>query len=189
MLGLALLDVSETHGTVTVWLISRISKALAGHTNAVVMDAENLDWRRVDGMLADRYVFLTKRTETAEGQIRDLDLLPCDGIAFAGEVESTQRKLAEIFEQYRERSGNHDLADPSWFMVPPSEDAGGLLERPPNEVALDASDFIRKTWTAWLTTERERVKRSYMPPFETPFRELPDVFTTVNRLQPIKVCR
>jgi hypothetical protein len=189
MLGLALLDVSETHGTVTVWLTSRTGAAVAGHTNAVVFEAAGLDWRRVDGMLADRYVFLTKRSEAVEGPIQDLDLLPCDALAFAHEVEDMQQKLSEIFGQYREQPGKQDLADPSWFTVPPPEDAGGHLEGLPNEVALAAADFIRKTWTAWLTTERERHRRPYMPPRDALVRELPDMFKTVNRVQPFKIYR
>ena len=189
MLGLALLDVSEAHGTVTVWLTSRIGTAVAGHTNAVVFDAAGLDWLRVEGMLADRYVFLTKRTEAAEGPIRSLGLDACDAVGFANEVEETQQKLFEIFEQYRKQPGKQDLVEPSWSMVPPPKDAGGHLEGLPNEVALAAADFTRKTWTAWLSTERERVKRSYMPPQDSSFRELPDVFKAVNAVQPIKVYR
>ena len=189
MLGLAVLDVSKTHGTVTVWLTSGISTGTAGHTNAVVFDALGLNWRRVDGMLADRYVFLTKRTDAAGRPIRDLGVHPGNGVHFADEVEATQQHLSDIFEQYREQPGKQNLIDPSWFMVPPREDAGGPLEGPPSEVTLAAADFIRKTWTAWLSTERERVKHPYMPPPDTPFRQLPDVFKEVNRVQPIKIYR
>lgn len=189
MRGLAVLDVSEAHGTVTIWLTSRIGAAVTGHTNAVVFDAAGLDWLRVEGMLADRYVFLTKRTEAAEGPIRDLDLLPCDAVCFANEVEDTQQVLTEIFEQYREQPGKQDLAEPAWSTVPAPKDAGGLLDGRPNEVALAAADHIRQTWTAWLSTERERVRRPYMPPRDTPVRELPDAFKAVNRLQSIRIHR
>jgi hypothetical protein len=189
MLGLALLDVSQTHGTVTVWLTSRIGATVAGHTNAVAFDADGLDWRRVDGILADRYVFLTKRSQSVETPLQDLDLFPCDAVAFANEVEDAQKKLFEVFQQHREQPGRQDLVEPPWFVVPPSMDAGGHLEGLPTEVALAAADFIRKTWTAWLSTERERVKRPYMPPRGAPFRELPDVFKTVYTVQPIKIHR
>jgi hypothetical protein len=186
MLGLALLDVSEAQGSVTVWLTSHTGTAVAGHTNAAVFDSEGLDWRRVEGMLADRYVFLTKRTEAAVGPVGVLGLIPCDAVGFAYEVEDTQQQLLGIFQKYRERPGKQDLVEPSWSSVPPADDAGGHLEGPPAEVALAAADFIRKTWTAWLSTERERLRRPYMSPEDTPFRELPDAFMAVNRVQTVR---
>ena len=112
MLGMALLDISETHGTASVWLVSHTGNAVAGHTNAVVFDAAGLDWCKVDGMLADRYVFLTKRSESLDAPIRELDLLPCDAVAFATEVGDTQENLSEIFEQYRQHAGNPICSTP-----------------------------------------------------------------------------
>ena len=128
---------------------------------------------RVDGMLADRYVFLTKRTEAVGGPIRDLGLLPCDAVCFANEIEDTQQKLLGIFEQYREPSreagcpltlepSNPRTLEPSCFTVPPVNDAGEHFEGPQTRVALAAADFICETWTAWLSTEAGRVDRPYI---------------------------
>lgn len=187
MLGFATLDFDRQQAKVTVWLTSRTTTSAAGHTNAVVFDTLGLDWRRVKGMLADRYVFLTRRADVSWRSLRDLRLSPCDAIALAEEVAETQQGLFGVFERYRDQPGKQDLVEPQWSSVPPAVDAGGAVEGFPNEVTLAAADVVRKTWTAWLETERERVKRPYMPPERAPFRELPDGFIRTNVLYPVEV--
>lgn len=189
MLGFATVDFARDQNKVTVWLTSRITTSRAGHTNAVVFDTIGLDWRRVKGMLADRYVFLTTRADESLQPLRDLKLAPCDASTLAGEVAETQRELFEVFERYRDQPGKQDLVEPQWSFVPPAADAGGPVCGPPNEVTLAAADFVRKTWTAWLETERERVKRPYMPPQGAPLRELPDAFIQRNVLYPVEIYR
>ncbi len=175
MLGIATVDAH--HDTIAVWLTSRTTPAAATHTNAVVFQRADLDLGRVRGMLWDRRVFLTPRTP---GRFLDEEIATCLLQPLADEVAETQRDLTAQFELYRQRPGKADLIEPSWMPVPDLEGIstmGAQDERPAHEATLAMADLVRRTWTAWLSTEAERAKRSYMKPRENCFRELPPEFS------------
>lgn len=174
MLGIATVDAHLD--TIAVWLTSRTANAAATHTNAVVFQRADLDLGRVRGMLWDRRVFLTPRTP---GLFLDGEIPTCDLQPLANEVAEAQRDLMAQFEVYRQGPGKADLIEPSWMPVPDLEGIptmGADYERPANEATLAMADLVRRTWTAWLSTEAERAKRSYMEPRDRCFRELPPKF-------------
>lgn len=180
MLGIATVDAH--HDTIAVWLTSRTAHAASTHTNAVVFQRADLDLGRVRGMLWDRRVFLTPRTP---GLFLDEEIPTCHLQPLADEVAEAQRDLMAQFELYRQRPGKADLIEPSWVPVPDLASIRTMRaddERPANEATLAMADLVRRTWTAWLSTEAERAKRSYMKPNEKCFRELPPAFSEHNEV-------
>jgi len=190
VLGFATVDLSTRDDTLTVWLTSVKDATHAGHTNAVTFNLGNdTTIRRALGMICDRYVFLTSRTPRKHPILTDWGVEPCELAMLAGQTATAQAAIMAAFEAHRSKPGKADLIEPDLPPVPAAVDQAALETGTPQQLTLAAANQVMQTWTAWLTTEGERVKRwTYMPgghKDETPAL-LPAEFTRLNTIQPIK---
>lgn len=182
MLGFATVDVVPDE-TYTVWLTSRTEATRASHTNAVVFrfdDPEPWERRLPAQMVADRAILLTERTDP--GLARVERYLTADDIAvMAAAADDLQAVVSKAFDDYRSRPGKADLVEPTFPRVPEPVDQRPLVDRPPAERTLVVANALARTWSAWLGTEQERVKRRYVPWLGEPqdqqvLREFPSNF-------------
>jgi hypothetical protein len=164
VLGFATVDLLTREDTLTVWLTS-VEGAHAGHTNAVIFNlGEETVPRRALGMLCDRYMVLTDRTPRGHPLLISWGAEPCDMAMLAEQATLAQATLMTAFEEYRRKPGKGELVEPVLSPVPPPLDQTSLEGGTPQHLTLAVANQVMRTWTAWLTTERERVKRwAYMP--------------------------
>lgn len=189
MLGFATVDLSTGDNTVTVWLTS-MQGVDAGHTNAVIFNlGDDTTPRRALGMICDRYVVLTDRTPPEHSILSGWGIEPCDLAMLAEQTIAAQAAIMGAFEEHRSKPGKSGLIEPVLPLVPAPFDQGALEAGTPQQLTLAVANQVMRTWTAWLTTERERVKRwAYMPGGRkggTP-APLPAEFMKHNSVQPIK---
>jgi hypothetical protein len=162
--GFATVDLSPQDDTVTVWLTS-LQGTHADHTNAVVFNLrDSTTPRRVQGMVLDRYVVLTERTARTHPIFTGWGVEPCDLAMLAEQVIAAQAAIMAAFEDYRAQPGKANLMEPNLPPVPAPVDQAALETGPPEQLTLAVANQVMRTWTAWLATEGERVKRwKYMP--------------------------
>jgi hypothetical protein len=168
MLGFATVDLSARDNTLTVWLTSLVSAhgtVRADHTNAVTFDLDDETApRRALGMICDRYVILTDRTPREHPLLIGWGVEPSDLAMLAKETTAAQATVLAAFSKYRTRPGKSDLSEPNLPPVPPPLDQAELETGTPQQLTLALANQVKRTWTAWFTTEGERVKRwAYMP--------------------------
>jgi len=190
MLGFATVDLSIPDSTVTVWLTSGQGAADAGHTNAVTFSlGDDTTPRRALGMICGRYVVLTDRTPRTHPLLIGWGVEPCDLAMLAKQITAAQATVMAAFEEYRSKPGKADLIEPILPPVPPPFEQATLEAGTPQLLTLALANQVMRTWTAWLTTEGERVKRwTYMPggrKGETPAL-LPAEFIQHNAVQPVR---
>ena len=190
MLGFATVDLLERDNTLTVWLTSAQGATHAGHTNAVTFTlGDDTTPRRALGMIGDRYVILTDRTPREDPLLIGWDVKPCDLAMLARQTTVSQAAIMAAFEDYRAKPGKTDLIEPVLPAVPAPFEQAALETCTAQQLALAVANQVMRTWTAWLATEGERVKRrSYMPDGrkgETPAL-LPAEFGQHNAVQPIR---
>jgi hypothetical protein len=188
VLGFATVDLLTRENTLTVWLTS-VEEAHASHTNAVIFNlGEDTAPCRALGMLCDRYIVLTDRTPREHPLLIGWDAKPCDLAMLAEQTTLAQATLMAAFEEYRSKPGKGELVEPVLSAVPQPLDQTALEADTPQQLTLAVANQVMRTWTAWLTTERERVKRwAYMPgghKGEAPAL-LPAEFVKRNTVQPI----
>ena len=189
MLGFATVDLSIQDNTLTVWLTS-VEGTDAGHTNAVVFSlGDDTTPRRALGMICDRYVVLTDRTPREHPLFIGWGVEPCDLAMLAKQITAAQAAIVAAFGEYRTRPGKADLMEPVLPPAPAPFDQAALEAGTPQQLTLAVANQVMRTWTAWLTTEGERVKRwTYMPggrKGEAPAL-LPAEFMLHNTVQPIR---
>jgi hypothetical protein len=168
VLGFATVDLSTQDDTLTVWLTSvegTSDRPSADHTNAVVFElGDDATSRRALSMMLDRYVVLTERSPHTHPVFNGWDIEPCDVAMLAEQVNAAQATIMAAFEEYRARPGKADLMEPNLPPVPAPFDQAALEAGPPEQLTLAVANQVKRTWTAWLATEGERVKRwRYMP--------------------------
>ena len=190
MLGFATVDLSVRDDSLTVWLTSQGMSTDVGHTNAVRFDlAEEGVARRAWSMTCDRYVVLTDRTPTDDEVFAGWGVKPCDLAMLAKQTVAVQEAVMSAFAEHAAKPGKAELMEPSMPTVPTSLDQAALQPCTPEHLTRAVADQVMRVWTAWLGTERERVKRwMYMPggrKGETPTL-LPAEFVQQNVMQPIR---
>ena len=189
MLGFATVDLCTQDDTLTVWLTS-VDGIDANHTNAVVFElGDDTASRRALTMVLDRYVVLTERTPRTHPIFIGWDLKPCDVAMLAEQVNAAQATITAAFEEYRARPGKTNLMEPNLPPAPPPFDQAALEAGPPEQLTLALANQVMRTWTVWLATEGERVKRwKYMPGgYEGEKRALlPAEFVKLNTIQEIR---
>ena len=165
MLGFATVDLSTRDNTLTVWLTSALGTAGAGHTNAVTFDLDDdTTSRRALAMICDRYVILTDRTPREHPLLSGWGAEPSDLAMLAKQTTAAQATVLAAFSEYRARPGKSGLIEPNLPPVPAPLDQAALEAGAPQQLTLALANQVTRTWTAWLTTEDERVKRwTYMP--------------------------
>ena len=165
MLGFATIDLSTRDNTLTVWLTSIQGAAGADHTNAVIFGLDDdTTPRRALGMICDRYVILTDRTPREHPLLIGWGVEPSDLAMLAKQTTAAQATVLTSFNEYRARPGKSQLSEPNLPLVPPPLDQAELGTGTSQQLTLALANQVMRTWTAWLATEGERVKRwTYMP--------------------------
>jgi hypothetical protein len=189
VLGFATVDLSTQDDTLTVWLTS-VQGTHADHTNAVVFSlADDTTPRRALGMVCDRYVVLTERTPRSHPLLTGWGVEPCDLAMLATQVTAAQASLMAAFEEYRGQPGKANLVEPSLPSVPAPIDQAEFESGTPERLTLALANQVMRTWTAWLATEGERVKRwKYMPGGREGEKRavLPAKFVKLNAVEEIR---
>lgn len=164
MLGFATVDLLTGEDALTVWLTS-VQGAHAAHTNAVTFNlGDDATPRRALGMIYDRYAVLTDRTPRDHPLVTGWAAEPCDLAMLAEQTIIAQASLMAAFEEHRSKAGKGDLVEPTLPPVPRPLDQAALAAGGTQQVTLAVANQVRRTWTAWLATDRERLKRwAYMP--------------------------
>lgn len=193
MLGFATVDLSTRDNILTVWLTSALGAAGAGHTNAVTFDLDDDTISRLAlAMICDRYVILTDRTPREHSFFSGWGVDPSDLAMLAKQATAAQATVLTAFGEYRARPGKSGLTEPNLPPVPAPLDQAGLEAGAPQQLTLALANQVMRIWTAWLTTEDERVKRwTYMPggrEGEKPAL-VPAEFAEHNTVQPVKRVR
>jgi hypothetical protein len=189
MLGFATVDLFAQENILTVWLTSAQGAAHAGQTNAVTFGlGDDATPRLALGMICDRYIVLTDRTPRRHPLLVGWGIEPCDLVMLADQTTAEQAVIMTAFEEHRTKPGKADLIQPALPPVPVPVDQAALEADMAQPLTLAVANQVMRTWTAWLITEGERVKRwSYMPgghKGETPAL-LPAEFMKFNTVQPI----
>lgn len=181
MLGFATVDVVPDE-TYTIWLTSRTERTRANHTNAVVFRFDDPEpWRlgSPKQMLGDRLVLLTDGTDPAAAEVEGH--LTWDHIAILAAVtKDLQDTITESFERYRNLPGKADLLEPTLPGIPEPADASALRDETAHDRTLRVADALARTWTAWLSTELERTKRSHYVHWEG------DAFATAEERREVR---
>ena len=193
MLGFATVDLSTRDNTLTVWLTSVQGAGGAGHTNAVTFDLDDdTTPRRALAMVCDRYVVLTDRTPREHPLLMGWGVEPSDLAMLVKQITAAQATVLAAFSEYRARPGKSYLSEPNLPPVPAPLDQTALEAGAPQQLTLALANQVMRTWTAWLTTEGERVKRwAYMPggrEGEKPAL-VPAEFAEHNTVQPVSPLR
>jgi hypothetical protein len=106
-------------------------------------------------MICDRYVILTDRTPPDHPLLVGWGVEPCD---------LAQETIMAAFAELSTKPGKTDLIEPILPPVPPSLNQAALETGTALQLTLAVANQVMRTWTAWLTAERERAKRwTYMP--------------------------
>lgn len=190
MLGFATVDLSTRDHSLTVWLTSLGMDIAVAHTNAVSFDlAEDMASHRAGSMTCDRYVILTDRTPRDHPVLVKWGVAPCDLRMLAQLTNAAQEAVMAAFAEYVAKPGKADLMEPTLSPVPPPLHQTALEAGTPQQLTLAVANQVMRIWTAWLTSERERVKRwTYMPggrKGEAP-AVLPAEFVQQNVVQPVR---
>lgn len=189
MLGFATVDLSTRDSILAVWLTSSEGAASAVHTNAVTFELdEGTTSRRALAMVCDRYVVLTDRTPREHRVLVGWGVEPSDLAMLTKQVTAAQATVRTACSEYRTKPGKSDLSEPELPPVPGPVDQAALETCVSPQLTLALANQLMRTWTAWLITEGERVKRwAYMPggwKGEKPAL-VPAEFAEHNTVQPV----
>jgi hypothetical protein len=190
MLGFATVDLAIRDHRLTVWLTSLGMATGVAHSNAVSFDlGEEAASRRAWGMTCDRYVILTDRTPPDHEVLAQWGVKPCDLAALAKQTIAAQEAVMAAFTEHAAKPGKADLMEPTMPTVPAPLDQAAWQTCTPEQLTLAVANQVMRIWTAWLGSERERVKRwTYMPggrKGEAP-AVLPVEFVQQNVVQPVR---
>ena len=189
MLGFATVDLSPRDDSLTVWLTSVGMDIAVAHTNAIRFDlADDTAFRRAWSMTCDRYVIRGPQPAN-HAVLAQWGVTPCDLAMLAKQTIAIQEAVMAAFTEYAAKPGKADLMEPTLPPVPSPLDQTALEAGSPQQLTLAVANQVMRTWTAWLATERERVKRwTYMPggrKGEAP-APLPAEFVQQNVVQPVR---
>ena len=193
MLGFATVDLSTRDNILTVWLTSAEGAASAVHTNAVTFDLDDdTTSRRALAMVSDRYIVLTDRTPREHRVLVGWDVEPSDLAMLTKQTTAAQATVRTACSEYRARPGKSHLNEPELPPVPAPVDQAAMETCASPQLTLALANQLMRTWTAWLATEGERVKRwAYMPggwKGERPAL-VPAEFAEHNTVQPVRPLR
>jgi hypothetical protein len=165
LLGFATVDLSTRDDTLTVWLTSAQGAAGAVHTNAVTFDLnDDTTPGQALAMVCDRFVVLTDRTPCEHPIFIGWGVDPSDLAMLVKQTIAAQAAVLAACREHRARPGKSHLIEPSLPPVPEPLDQAALEAGAPQQLTLALANQVMRTWTAWLSTEGERIKRwAYMP--------------------------
>ena len=110
-------------------------------------------------MTCDRYVILTDITKRDHAVLAQWGVTPCDLAMLAKQTIAIQEAVMAAFTEYAAKPGKANLMEPTLPPVPSPLDQTALEAGSPQQLTLAVANPVMRTWTAWLATERERVKR------------------------------
>ena len=110
-------------------------------------------------MICELYVVLTDRTPRQYPLFIGWDIEPCDLEMLAEQTAAAQATIMAAFEEYRPKPGKADLIEPVLPPVPQPFDQAAFEAGTPQQLTLAVANQVMRTWTAWLNTKGERVKR------------------------------
>lgn len=193
LLGFATVDLSTRDNTLTVWLTSAQGAAGAVHTNAVTFDlGDDTTPCRALAMVCDRYLVLTGRTPREHPLLTGWGVEPSDLAMLAKQTAAAQATVLTACSEYRARPGKSHLSEPNLPTVPAPLDQAALEAGAPQQLTLALANQVMRTWTAWLSTEGERVRRwTYMPGGREGEKRalIPAEFGEHNTVQPVSPLR
>lgn len=164
MLGFAIVDRQPAENVTAVWLTCRLEGSRVNHTNAVVIshDDERYD-EKIWALTADRAVVLTEGTTPPRAFAHHLTI-----DAFSALVEETalyQQRISDAITDYAARRKNKTLVVPE-FGKPPTFKLDDRDE--PAYRALSVANYVAAVWSAWLSTDEQRARRTINPKTSKP---------------------
>ncbi len=193
MLGFVALD-RQPGGPAAVWLVSRTDVTEASSTNAVVVDLDEPDaLRKVHALTRDRAVIATPGSTWSDLPLPHV--YDASWVAdFLAATRVHQDAITQAIADYAAGRKGQKLVSPSFPADPGLPD-----EWPdsPEQRALLLAGVLCQTWTNWLLSDTERLRRTVQPrtgrtPWVMPTElnqpdllELPPSLADV-RLQPVE---
>ncbi len=160
MLGFAIVDAQPSANATAVWLTSRLEGSRVGHTNAVVIQRdERRHESKVWNLTADRAVVLTTGTAPPIPFAHSITLELFETLL--DEAAAYQERITEAVAAYAKRTKNKNLTAPNFVNRRPQLNRDDRDE--PSYRALAAANYVRDSWTAWLATDEQRVRRTMNP--------------------------
>jgi hypothetical protein len=159
LLGFAIVDRQPTANSTAVWLTTRLEGSQVRHTNAVVVlhDDERHD-AKVWALTADRAVVLT---DGSTPPIAFRHSLSIDVFGkLINETAATQQRIVDAITDHAARTKIRTLVVPE-FSKPPVHKLDDRDE--PQYRALSAADYVAAVWSAWLSTDEQRARRTTEP--------------------------
>lgn len=166
--------------------------------NAVSIDlAKDPDASAKVRSLTRSHVVLVTDGTTLDGLPVDGELLTVEDLTdLIAETEEQQTLILEAVDAYASRTRNRSLVPPE-FLPSPKREAFQPAEDTPTQRAFQTANYLAQAWTAWLTTDEQRRRRSIQPRTnETPWimpvdmsssevAPLPPAFAKRTRAQPL----
>lgn len=198
MLGFAVIDRQPGASVTAVWLTSRVAPDRVGHTNAVCIHEDDTNGRaKVRALIADRIVILTTGSEPPVPLASPMTVESVESLV--AETVEQQKRIVEAVDAYRARSRGRNLVRPEFPAAPepPNLDIAG---EDTAHRALATANYVARAWTAWLTTDEQRRRRTVDPrkgtsPWIMPehmgsptVAEFPAAFAEQVQLEPLRQC-
>lgn len=163
MQGIVTVDRQVGAPTWALWVTTRVEVARAAASNAVELAAT--DPESIDKVRALTRSMLVVGTEGSDLQGLPLDNAPMV-VADVGQLVSETRRLQDALlvaiESYRRRVRSKAIKDPELVPLPSVDDFPPVADTAVYR-ALATANFVASAWSAWLSTEVERTKRTINP--------------------------
>lgn len=159
MLGFAIVDRQPTATATAVWLTTHVGGTTVQHTNAVVLDHDDVRFgEKLHALTADRIVVLTAGSGADELFEYPVTADFLEGLIV--ETAAQQLLIEKAIIDYMSRTKNKNLVIPD-FPSPPTLHAGTQTE--PELRALEVANYVAAVWSCWLVAEEQRVRRTSEP--------------------------
>lgn len=163
MRGIATIDRQPNAEQIAVWITNR-DGTKATNTNAVVIDVNS------DPSVVERVHSLTRCCAVLATDGSTLDGLPLEGepltvsdvSALLDEVEKHQQRIIDAIEDYKRRTRSTSLVEPTFPARPHREHFMPTADTAAQR-ALTTANYVGRAWSAWLTTDEERRRRTVQP--------------------------
>jgi hypothetical protein len=160
MLGFAIVDAQAEGNATAVWLTSHLEGSRVNHTNAVVIQRDDARHdKRVWNLTADRAVVLTAGTTPPKWFAHSITLAAFDSLLV--ETVVYRERIVDAVADYAKRTKNKNLSSPAFATTRPELRLDARDE--PQYRALTTANYVLDAWTAWLSTDEQRVRRTVDP--------------------------
>lgn len=197
MLGFVALDRRPGDDTVALWLISRTDPAEASSTNAVVVDLAEPDaLAKIHALTRDRVVVLTPDSDATGLPVEPHEVGIVD--EFTAATRTHQAAIVDAIRAHQAARKGQKLVAPTF---PAEAETPQEWPAEPELRALQLARWLGRTWTNWLVSDGERLRRTTQPrtgrtPWIMPeelnqpqLLELPPALDDVWRVEPLTPAR